>query len=156
MIIEFKADIQSLVSRTGHVEKKMSDFAKSHNALIDSHLALEVVITSLSANVLDLENCSRHHNLRIRGIPENILPDLLHTFLTDLMALILPNCNQLDLTIDCIHRIPKPKNISPHTPRDTIAHIHVFHIKNELLWVIRKASDLPDRIQQLICRHQAT
>lgn len=41
MMTEFKTDIQSLVSRTEHLEHKMMDFAKSHNLLINSHSALE-------------------------------------------------------------------------------------------------------------------
>lgn len=48
MITEFKADIQSLVSRTKHVEKKMSEFVRFHNNLIDSHAALEEEVAHLS------------------------------------------------------------------------------------------------------------
>lgn len=66
MISEFKADFQSLVSRTKHVEKK-SKFAKSHNALLDSHSTLEEV-TWLSAKVLDCEDRSRPNNIRIRDV----------------------------------------------------------------------------------------
>lgn len=149
MISELKTDIQSLISRTDHTEKKMSEFAKSHNTLIDSHSALEEEVSRLAAKVLDLEDRSRRNNIRIRGIPEAVSPQELRSFLTDLMALVLPTCTSLDLTIDRIHRIPKPKNIPPHLPRDTIARIHFFHIKDEFLKTLRKAPDLPDRFRQL-------
>lgn len=149
MISEFKADIQSLVSRTEHVEKKMAEFAKSHNTLIDSHSTMEEEVTRLSAKVLDLEDRSRRNNIRIRGVPESVLPESLRAYLTDLMAAILPTCNSLDLTIDRIHRIPKPKTIPPHLPRDTIARIHFFHIKDEFLKALRKSSELPERFRQL-------
>lgn len=47
MMSEFKMDIQASVSQTEHVEHKMADFAKSHNALIDSHSALEEEVNRL-------------------------------------------------------------------------------------------------------------
>lgn len=59
MMGEFKTDIQTLVSRTEHIETKMADFAKSHNLQIDSHTALEEEVARLSAKVLDLEDRSR-------------------------------------------------------------------------------------------------
>lgn len=149
MISEFKADIQSLVSRTDHVEKKMAEFAKSHNTLLDSHSALEEEVARLSAKVVDLEDRSRRNNVRIRGIPESITPDSLATFLMDLMAAVLPSCNQLDLAIDRIHRIPKPKNLSAHSSRDVIARIHFFQTKDNFLRALRSNPQLPERFQHL-------
>lgn len=146
MILEFKADIQALVSHTDHMEKKMAEFAKLHNALIDSHSALEEEVARLSAKVLDLEDCFRRNNICIRGIFENVALNSLCAFLMDLMASVLPSCNQLNLTLDRIHRIPKPKNISP---RDIIARIHFFHVKDDFPRALRKAPTLPERFQQL-------
>lgn len=127
VISEFKADIKSLVSRTDHMDKKMPDFAKSHNALIDSHSTLEEEIAHLSTKVVDLEDRSRRNNIRICSISESITPEA-----------VLPSCNQLDLMIDCIHRIPKPKNISPHFSRYVIARIHFFQTKDNLLRALQK------------------
>lgn len=70
------------------------------------------------------------------------------TFLVDLMASVLPSCDQFDLTIDRIHQIPKPKNISPYTPRDTI-HTNFFPIKEYFLRAFRKSPSLLDQFQQL-------
>lgn len=149
MMAEFKNDIQALVSRTEHVEKKMSEFTKSHNALLDSHATLEEEVARLTAKTLDLEDRSRRNNIRLRGIPESVPPDQLRPFLIDFMTLVLPNCTQLDFTIDRIHRIPKPKNIPPQSPRDTLARIHFFHIKDQFLRDIKAVANLPDRFQQI-------
>lgn len=108
MMTEFKTDIQALVTRTEHVENKMSEFAASHNSLIDSHNALEEEVHRLANKVLDLEDRSRRNNIRLIGIPESVLSDQLNTFLTDLLALTLPHRSSLDFIIDRIHRIPKP------------------------------------------------
>lgn len=81
---------------------------------------------------LDLEDHSMHNNLRIRGISESIAPDALCPFLIDLMASVLPSWSQFDLTIDHIHQILKPKNISPHTPRETIVWIFLLRERRNL------------------------
>lgn len=127
----------------------MSDFAKSHNSLINSHSALKDEVARLSAKVLDLEDRSRRNNIHIRGILECVQPDSLRPLLTDLMALTLPNCSQLDFTIDRIHRIPKPKNIPSQALRDTIACIHFYHVKDDLLRALCRLPDLPAKFSQL-------
>lgn len=118
MIGEFKADIQALVSPTEHIEHKMADFTWSHNLLIDSHSALEDEVARSANKVLGLEDRSRRNNIRIRGIPETVIPDSLNQFLTDLLAIILPHVSMQGLIIDHIHRIPKPRHLLPQIPRD--------------------------------------
>lgn len=83
MFTEFKADLESLISRTEHVEKKSEFAIDSHSTLEEelAHLAL-----ALSSKVPDLEDCSRQNNIHIRGIPEHVQPDPLRSFLTYLMA----------------------------------------------------------------------
>lgn len=149
MVAEFKTDIQSLVVRTEHIERKMGDFAKSHNHLIDAHSALEEEVLRLSNKVLDLEDRSRRNNIRLRGIPESVLPESLHQFLTDFMALVMPHYSASDLIIDRIHRLPKPRHLSPQIPRDTIARIHFYHVKEELLKTLRQQPELPERFRDL-------
>lgn len=99
--------------------------------------------------VLDLEDRQRRNNTRIRGISESVTPDLLRPYLTHLMASVLPTCSSLNLTIDRIHRIPKPKNLLTHSPRDTIAQIHFFHIKDEFLSSLRRNTEIPERFKSL-------
>lgn len=100
MMTEFKTDIQTLVTRTEHIETKMAEYATSHNSLIDSHYALEEEVHKLANKVLDLEDRSRRNNVRLRGIPEAVLPDQLNAFLTDFLALTLPHHASQDFIID--------------------------------------------------------
>lgn len=120
----------------------MAELTKSQNALIDSHSALEEEVARLSNKVLDLED-------RSRRIPESVTPDQLHTFLRDLMAFVLPSCSTLDLTIDRVHRIPKPAHLPFHSPRDTIARIHFFQVKDEFLRSLRKITEFLERFRAL-------
>lgn len=149
MMKDFRSDIQSIVARTEHIESKMADFATSHNLLIDSHTALEEEVHRLSNKVLDLEDRSRRNNIRLRGIPESVTPDQLNQFLTDFMAVAMPNRSSQELLIDRIHRLPKPKHLSLQVPRDTIARIHFFTTKEEFLKILRSHPDLPDRFRSL-------
>lgn len=144
---DFRSDIQSLVTRTEHVENKMAEFAKSHNMLIDANNALEEEVSRLSLKVLYLEDRFWRNNVRIRGIPESVPPDQLSQFLSDFMAFTLPKASTLDLTIDRIHRIPKPKHLGPQVPRDTLARVHFFHIKEDFLRSLRKLTDIPERFK---------
>lgn len=107
MITEFKTDIQSLISVTEHVDKRKAEFAKLHNSLIEANASLEEEVTCLSDKVRDLENCSRHNNIRIWDIPETVSPDLLCPYLIDLTAIILMTCSPINLTMDCIHKMQK-------------------------------------------------
>lgn len=63
MMTGFKSDFQSLIKRTDHIENKMSDFATSHNHLIDSHNALEEEVQRLANKVLDLEDWFKRNNI---------------------------------------------------------------------------------------------
>lgn len=149
MMTEFKSDIQTLVARTEHIESKMADFATSHNLLIDSHTALEEEVQRLSNKVLDLEDRSRRNNIQLRGIPESIASDQLNPFLTDLLALTMPHRSSPELLIDRIHRLPKPRHLPSHVPRDTIARIHYFPVKEDFLKALRAQPELPERFQNL-------
>lgn len=100
MMGEFRTRIHLLVSRTEHVKRKMAEFTKLYNLMIDAKSVLEKEVERLSSKVLDLVDRSRCNNIRIRGIPKAIPPDLLPQFLTDVMAITLPSAVSLDLTID--------------------------------------------------------
>lgn len=70
-------------------------------------------------------------------------------FLTDLLALNLPHRAAQDLVIDRIHWIPKPLHLSFQVPRDTIARIHFYLVKEEFLKVVRSQPVLLERFRNL-------
>lgn len=127
----------------------MGALARSYNQLFDAHSVLEEEVHRLSLKVLDLEDRSRHNNIRIRGIPESILPAQLSKFLADFLALVLPSASTLNLTIDRIHRIPKPRHLGSQIPRDTLARVHFFHIKEYFLKMLKDPPELPDRFKNI-------
>lgn len=70
----FKAEVGELGGRIDRIEKKMSEFASSHNSLIDAHNDQSNDVTWLKAKVADLEHRSKRNNVKIRGVPEAVQP----------------------------------------------------------------------------------
>lgn len=66
----FKAEVQELGDRFDHIEKKMDEFASSHNTLIDAHNDEKDELEKLKGKVADLEDCLRQNNVKLRGVPE--------------------------------------------------------------------------------------
>lgn len=54
-----KTEVGELGGRIDHIERKMCDFAESHNTLVDAHNDQSDDITWLKAKVADLEDRSR-------------------------------------------------------------------------------------------------
>lgn len=96
-----------------------------------------------------MEDRTRRNNVKIQGIPESVKPPDLKKYFVNLMKAALPEAPLEDLVIDHIHRLPNPKNIPSHLPRDTIVRIHFYHIKDQFMIAARSRDDLPSEMQDL-------
>lgn len=47
--------------------------------------------------------------MKLRGVPESVLPNDLHKYADDLFGFLLPDISQIERMVDRIHCIPKPK-----------------------------------------------
>lgn len=97
----------------------------------------------------DLEDRSRRNNLKIRGIPKSISAQQLPNFACDLFQTVIPSLSPTDLTIDRIHRVPKPTFLPQEVPRDVLLRVHFFQIKEKILHAFRTADNLPDQAANL-------
>lgn len=61
-----------------------------------------------------------------------------------MMSDLFPKIPHQELTIDRAHRLPKPLHIPEKLPRDVIARIHFYHIKDLLMQSARQHVPLPD------------
>ncbi|CAH2222908.1 Hypothetical predicted protein [Pelobates cultripes] len=68
----------------------------------------------------DLNNRSRRQNIRIRGIPETVLPDAILPTIKAIFQSLLPNASDQELYIERAHRALRPPTYNPNTPRDII------------------------------------
>ncbi|XP_040270366.1 uncharacterized protein LOC120986071 [Bufo bufo] len=137
-------NIEELGDRVNHIENKMAEYAGAHNTLVDAHNSQEDDITAIKAKLADLEDRSRRNNVEFRGIPETVPPGELSKYLQKVMQSLLPEASPLDLTVDRAHRLPKPKTIPENKPRDVLARIHFYHIKEEIMSAARKLQSLPE------------
>ncbi|XP_053545679.1 olfactory receptor 1G1-like [Bombina bombina] len=77
----------------------------------------------------DIENRSRRHNLRIRGILESIAPDVLDAYLQRLFQHLKgPTFTPL-IAMDRFHRALRPKPKEGQPPRDVIIHFCEYQDK---------------------------
>lgn len=129
----FTKDIQAIGDRVDHVEVKM--YAHTINDLVDAYEEKEGENEWIKAKLADLEARSR---LKIRGIPESTL-----------FKNLIPGLTDLVVTIDRIHRLPKPSHLSDHIPRDVLLRLHFFPVKENLMQYMRKQEQLPPTYQNL-------
>ncbi|XP_056398475.1 uncharacterized protein LOC130357419 [Hyla sarda] len=115
-------EISSLGHRTSHIENKMAELTSSHNEVVDLANGLEDEVAALQLKIADMEDRSRRNNLR---------------------------ASTLDLLMDRVHRLPKPKTLPATTPRDVILRLHFYHIKEQLMLVARSSPSLPEEYSGL-------
>ncbi|CAH2276919.1 Hypothetical predicted protein [Pelobates cultripes] len=96
-------------------------------------------LRSLEDTNEDLNNRTRRNNVRVRGIPESILTDLLTDTLTEVFKNLLPEATAADLLMDRAHRALRAPSTNTATPR-----LHFYHIKERLM---RAARDTPIEVE---------
>lgn len=136
--------IDHLGDRTDTVETKLTEYSSAYNELVDAHQAQTEEMERMSAKLADLEDRSRRNNIKVRGIPENILPSELTPFLQRLFTTLVPAFSPLELTIDRAHRLHKPLHIPADKPRDVLLRLHFFQTKERILQATKNVSSLPD------------
>lgn len=144
-INNFKAEVGDLGERVDHIQKKIGDFAASHNTLIDAHNDQSDEITWLKAKVADLEDRSRRNNIKIRGVPEVILPAQVQQYAQDLMKVFLPSIPESEMQVDRIHRLPNPSHLPDNIPRDVLMQVHFYQTKEQLMSAFHKHQQSPEK-----------
>lgn len=76
--------------------------------MVDAHTTHSDELSWIKDKLSDLEDRSRRNNLKIRGIPESVPATQLPQYIQDLFNALLPTMSALELTVDRVHRIPKP------------------------------------------------
>lgn len=121
----------------------MTAMTETVNDLVDTHDHTRKEHHWVRAKMADREDRSRHNNVKIRGIPETILPADLNSYARKLISTLLPDLPPVETIIDRIHRLPKPPHLPAEVPRDTLMRIHFFHTKDMLLAQPRRLEKLP-------------
>lgn len=140
---QLTTEVNILGSRVNQVENAIGDMTLTVNDLVDAHEENLTENEWIKSKIADLEDRSRRNNLKLRGVPETVQPADLKPYALQLFKAILPDTPDIELTIDRIHRVPKPSFLPASVPRDVIMKIHFFHTKELILTKARSLGQLP-------------
>ncbi len=131
--------------------EKMETTINSHH---DSLETMETTVSTLKDQIQklqeqqqDLENRSRHQNLRIIGIPKDVEKgrptDFMSGFFSEVLGEDLPDLQSV--VLDRAHRTLAPKPRAGDRSRAMIVHLHYFSDKAKILQASRKHGELTFR-----------
>ena len=114
---------------------------------MDAHNDTSDEVETLKAKLADLEDRNRRNNIKLRGVAETVPPTELRSYVQAFIMALLPDTLPGEVIVDRAHRLPKPQHLPEKVPRDVIARIHFFHVKDDLMRMARRTSPLPDPYQ---------
>lgn len=116
--------MQALRERVDHVENTMGKYSMSFNILVDAHGAHNDEILWLKDKIVDLEDSCRRNNLKIRGSPKMVFESQLLKYVHDLLTSLAPRFSALELTVDRVHRVPKPSFLAAKVSRNVLLRLN--------------------------------
>lgn len=103
------------------------------SSLQSTQLDLVQQILQLHLLVDDLENCNLKHNIRIRGLPEEMSQSDLKFMVTAIFNKYLDHTPLSEITIDRVYRALGSQNASPYRLRNALCRLHSYTLKEENL-----------------------
>lgn len=144
-----QAEVHSLGERVNQIEITLDSHASSFNAMVDAHANQSDDVSWIKDKLSDLEDRSRRNNLKVRGIPESIPALQLPQYVQELFTALLPAMSALELTVDRVHRIPKPSFLPDDVPRDVLLRLHFYKAKEAILASFRNPDQRPPKYASL-------
>lgn len=143
-VSQMKSEVAAVGEHVNHVENKMAEFASAHNELVDAHNDKDEELESLKSKMVDLKDRSHRNNVKLCGVVESVTPSELRQYVQQLITNLLPDTLAGEIIVDRAHRLPKPQHLPDKIPRDVLARMHFFHVKDDLMHFSRQHSPLPD------------
>lgn len=141
-IVDLRLDIHALADRVQDVEK----VSAQHGTVlcrvtqkVDAHI---LQLRDLQRHVEDLDNRGRHHNLRVRGLPETVEAEQLTATVTGLFNNLLDRPAQTIVEMERIHGALRPKGRDTDPPRDVVCCLVDYKLKEDILHKARNRIQL--------------
>ncbi|CAH2314826.1 Hypothetical predicted protein [Pelobates cultripes] len=122
----------------------MDELGLANNELVDKIQKMEASNRQFQEKLADLEDRSRHNNIRMRGVLETVLSNAIPQYLTEVFKAILPSADATDQLMDREHMVPKPRNLAQDVPRDIVTCLHYYHVREAILMAQQKAISVPE------------
>uniref|UniRef100_A0A8C5LVQ3 Uncharacterized protein n=1 Tax=Leptobrachium leishanense TaxID=445787 RepID=A0A8C5LVQ3_9ANUR len=127
-----RSDMTKMDGRLEHVERRLEEAAGPREA---------AALSDMRRHIDDLENRSRRHNLRIRGVRETVTD--LRAYLVAFFSEVLGHTRLTPEHIDRAHRVFRPRLPAPTDPlRDIVCHITDFTLKESVAAAARNITPL--------------
>lgn len=133
VISDLREDIHDISARVGEMERT----AAGHDASLcqvqqvtESHA---IHMRELHHHLEDLDNGGRPHNLRVKGIPENIEPKRLAQATKALFNDLLERSQDAPIEMERIHRVLRPRGRDTDPTWDVVCCLVSFPQKEEIL-----------------------
>lgn len=137
-----KADILEVGDRVNDMEHQQTEVltcVQSHHSAIQYLLSKE---EEQASHLEDIENRNRRNNIRIRGIPESVLPKDIEPTLQRLFNVILSSPEGSTIELDRAHRALGPRPQEGDKPRDIICRVHHYKQKETIMRLARSSCPL--------------
>lgn len=136
----------------------MGDFATGRKVLVDAHNEQEGKVKLHKSKLGDLEDRFRRNNVKFRGVAETVLQVDHRQYVQQMRSTLLPSVPERKLVVDRAHRLPRPSHLPDNVPRDAIAKIYFFQVKQDLMKFAKCNSPLPDPYSGItlftdLCQH---
>ena len=133
VITELSVEIRAVTARVQEVELHTAQQGAALRHVNSKVNANTLHLRELNRQVEELENRSRRHNVRVRGLPESVEADQITPIITGIFNNLLGRPPQTTINMERIHRALRPRGKPSDPPRDIICHIDDFLLKENIL-----------------------
>lgn len=133
VITELSMEIRAVTARVQEVELHTAQQGAALRHVNYKVNANTLHLRELNRQVEELENRSRRHNVRVRGLPESVETDQLTPMITGIFNNLLGRPPLTTIKMERIHRALRPRGKPSDPPRDIICHIDDFQLKENIL-----------------------
>lgn len=130
---KIRSEITSISERLQSLEADLRKIRENISAQDVKIKTVHHKMTSLSLQLLDLENRNRRDNIRVRGIPESVSVADIESTVTSIFNTILERPVEEKIEVDRVHRSLGRRPLEGNRPRDIICKIHHSKTKEEIM-----------------------
>lgn len=137
-----RQDMRHIGDRVEALESQQAQIMDHQRATSNAFQKYGSYLNQMQNALEDQENRGRRNNLRIRGIPEAVLPGDIPAAVISLCSSLLGPEFALEIVLERAHRALRPKPKAEDPPRDVICKFLNFQVKSAVQDAARNRQDI--------------